>query len=55
MSPVAADKFTCTTSVDVKIACSRIHLSIPNLEFPFARQLRVDEPGEARQGRVLSC
>lgn len=49
MSPVAADRLTCTTSVEVKIACDNAS------ELWTAERVSEDAPGEGGREKVLFC
>jgi len=49
MSPVAADRLTCTTSVEVKIACDNAS------ELWTAHRGSEDAPGEGGREKVLFC
>jgi hypothetical protein len=51
MSPVAADKLTCTTSVEVKIAYERVGVTDSSSE----RDASEDAPGVGGQEKVLFC
>lgn len=52
MSPVAADRLTCTTSVEVKIACDASELRTAQ-QFVSERVVSRHPPGVAEREKVL--